>query len=272
METQIENKKELLIAEDRLLDLLEKTNDKAYLESLTDQELKYLYEEADMLYLLFNNIQMGTKRLCNSVYGGLGTSSLRYYNMAVADDITAEGREACKLTDRMANAYFHNKWHTDTEWHQELMEKFPSFFPNGLSINKIPDNKDLCVYSDTDSCIGSTIIHTEDGTKTIEDIFNSGEYLRTGKDGTEYRMPKNNIMNFTIDNGEVLESPFHVSRHKVTKGKWKVKSKCGKEVTITEDHCIIVFRNNKKINIKPSEVIKGDKILVRKNEYNRTNL
>ena len=52
-----------------------------------------------------------------------------------------------------------------------------------------------------------------------------------------------------------------IIRHKVSKPKWKLKTKSGEEIIVTNDHSMIVFRDNKKIEVKPSEILKTDKIL-----------
>jgi intein/homing endonuclease len=42
-------------------------------------------------------------------------------------------------------------------------------------------------------------------------------------------------------------------RKKVKKEKFKLKTKSGKVLELTNDHTLIVFRDGEKINIKPSE-------------------
>ena len=51
-------------------------------------------------------------------------------------------------------------------------------------------------------------------------------------------------------------------RHKVSKPKWKLRTKLGKEIIVTGDHSLIVFRNGKKMEVKPKDILKTDKILV----------
>ncbi len=54
----------------------------------------------------------------------------------------------------------------------------------------------------------------------------------------------------------------HIIRHKVSKPKFKIKTKSGKEVIVTGDHSCIVFRDGKQIPIKAKDInIKTDKIL-----------
>ena len=141
-----------LIGYDQLESLLERSTNSEHLASLSNDDLKYLKDEADVLYRFFYQLQKTTKLLCNSVYGGLGTPSLRYFNHVVADDITAEGRDVCQLMGKAGDHYFHSIWHNDFEWHQELNEKFPSFFINveiGKPLKQI--HKTTTQYQDTDS-------------------------------------------------------------------------------------------------------------------------
>ena len=54
----------------------------------------------------------------------------------------------------------------------------------------------------------------------------------------------------------------YIMRHKVHKKKYKIKSKSGKEVIVTEDHSCIVLRNNEVISIKAKDInIKTDKLV-----------
>jgi intein/homing endonuclease len=57
-----------------------------------------------------------------------------------------------------------------------------------------------------------------------------------------------------------------IIRHKVSKPKWKLKTKTGKEIIVTNDHSMIVFRNGVKIEVKPSQILKTDKILIIKED------
>jgi len=49
-------------------------------------------------------------------------------------------------------------------------------------------------------------------------------------------------------------------KHKVKKRMFKIKCN-GDEVTITEDHSMMVLRNNELIEVKPSEVKPQDKLI-----------
>lgn len=128
-------------------DMLLKTADTEYLQSLSDKELEDLYREANALKEFFFLMQLVAKELCNSVYGGFGTASLRYFLQAVAEDITGEGRESFYLMEKATSAYFEKIWPNDKKWIAELREKFPKFMkndPKPITLN--PTN-----YGDTDS-------------------------------------------------------------------------------------------------------------------------
>lgn len=117
---------------------------------LSDEELKAQYKEAKNAQEFYKMMQITTKLLCNSVYGGFGTASLRYFLQVVASDITAEGRNVCKLVDKMANKYFAMRWPNDVEWFNMLKNEFPDLIAESLKAPK-PITEDCVVYCDTDS-------------------------------------------------------------------------------------------------------------------------
>lgn len=127
-----------------------------------------------------------------------------------------------------------------------------NFFGNGILIHN------------TDSVDGSSIITTDNGNKTIEELFKENENnnkLITHK-GHELVPVKDKILNYN-DKGELeFQNAKYIMRHKVSKPKWRLKTKSGKEIFVTNDHSMIVFRDGKKLEVKPYEILKTDKILV----------
>lgn len=118
------------------------------------------------------------------------------------------------------------------------------------------------VYGDTDSCDRDTIIHTDSGDFTIEELFeqSSENNKKITHNGVELTTPTVKILNWNdkLDYANIK----YISRHYVTKKKWQLKTKSGKSVIVTEDHSLIVFRNGKKIEVKPRNVLSTDKTLV----------
>jgi len=135
-------------------------------------------------------------------------------------------------------------------------------------VDQIPKDDPIIIYGDTDSVAPHTIINTNNGDKTIEDFYN--ENIKNGSAGITLKghesvYTKDKILNYN-EKGIYYAPVKRIIRHKVSKPKWKLKTKSGKEIIVTNDHSMIVFRNDKKIEVKPSEILKTDKILtIKKN-------
>lgn len=112
----------------------------------------------------------------------------------------------------------------------------------------------------TDSITGDSIIHTSEGDKTIEQLFeeNTDSMFLTHK-GHELVKINNKVLNW--DNKLYFGNVNYVMRHKVSKPKWRLKTKDGKEIIMTNDHSMIVFRDGQKLEVKPYEILPTDKVL-----------
>lgn len=133
------------------------------------------------------------------------------------------------------------------------------------NINQISRDQHIIIYGDTDSCDKDTIIKTNNGDKTIEDFYN--ENIKNGSAGITLKSHESvntvdNILNYDDKKGLYYAPIKRIIRHKVSKPKWKLKTKSGKEIVVTNDHSMIVFRDGKKLKIKPSKILKTDKILI----------
>lgn len=240
---------------DEVLNISE-TPDK--LSGVSDSQLLDLKDKAESLYQFFHQMQLVTKELCNSVYGGVATNSLRYFNPNTAMDITAEGRHSNQMMEKVSWNYLKRVWHKDYEFHKELEDRFPDLMNKKPSpITSEPTN-----YGDTDSVSSDTLINTENGHKKIEEIFNDGFNEKQTMDGSQHKETKDKVLNWTDHEGLKYHKPKSIIRHKVNKEKWKLKTKGGKEIIVTGDHSLIVFRKNKKIKIKAKDInINTDKIM-----------
>ena len=125
------------------------------------------------------------------------------------------------------------------------------------------------IYGDTDSVISNSLINIklENGkekTVTIEDLYNNYGISDAGKTlaGHESVSTSVKVLNWDEENKIHYGNPKRIIRHKVTKPKWRLKTKSGKEIFVTNDHSMIVFRNGQKIEVKPYEILPTDKILV----------
>ena len=93
---------------------------------MSDEELLELEQKLDAEATRYNTMQLAQKILLNSLYGALGASSFRYYNLDLAVSVTTSGQHAIKWIERKLN---------------ELIDK------------KVGISKDRVVLIDTDSVV-----------------------------------------------------------------------------------------------------------------------
>lgn len=203
----------------------------------------------------FFNYEQSIKLMLNSIYGAFGNPHFIFYNIDIAETITLQGKDAILYTEKLINKYFREYWHKDKTAHTAM----------GITVNgKI--EKPISVYIDTDSIIGDSIITTNEGDIKIADLydrsikmgFNSAGITLNGHESIDTDLQ---TLNWTEDKKLHFVNIKRVIRHKVSKKKWKLKLKSGKNVIVTNDHSLIVFRNGIKIEVKPSDVLITDKVL-----------
>lgn len=207
------------------------------------------------------SFEQAMKLLGNSMYGGSSHVAFFWFNMALANDITGEARNIIHKMEEHIPSYMDEQWPKMSEFHKK----------HGIKIKKGSKNFLNICYGDTDSVAKDTIISIKDknGTEskiTIENLYN--KYLNNPAGvtlkGHESVSCDCEILNWNNDN-LYYGKPKRIIRHKVTKPKWILKTKSGKEIVVTNDHSMIVFRNGEKIEIKPRDIRKTDKILIVKN-------
>lgn len=181
------------------------------------------------------------------------------FNEHVAGTITAQGRDLTQTMHHKNEEYWYEQWHLDTELHKKLCIK---------NVTQIGKDSGVSIYADTDSVDYQSVIKTNRGIYSIEEWYNKNINNGTGGStlkGHESVLTNDKILNYHPDKGLYYAPVKRIIKHKVTKDKWKLRTKSGKEVIVTNDHSMIVFRNGEQIEVKPSEILKTDKILVLKN-------
>jgi len=128
----------------------------------------------------------------------------------------------------------------------------------------------LTVCGDTDSCSSDTIIYLNNEQISIADAFTKlkyacGDFVLKLDKGQEI-VPVNGYTTKAFNPSAPLlpvdKDIKYIMRHKVSKKCFKLKSKSGKEIIVTEDHSCMVIRDNKLIEVKPYEInIKTDKLV-----------
>lgn len=204
--------------------------------------------------------QKSLKLVLNGSYGAFATQYFILFNEWVAGTITAEGRALTQKMNAVNEHYWYKMWHLDYELHNLVGIK------NVKQINE--DEEPVSIYADTDSCQFDSVIQTENQRIAIEDWYNKNTINGSGGktlNGHESVLTKDKILNYR--DGNLYYAPVkRIIRHKVSKPKWKLKTKSGKEIVVTNDHSMIVFRNGYQIEVKPIEILKTDKILIIKGD------
>ena len=130
---------------------------------------------------------------------------------------------------------------------------------------KLYTGNNPCVrYQDTDSVDRNTKIITDNCESTIEEFYNRNIINGTGgttTNGHESVLTNEKSLNWSKENDLYYSPVKRIIRHRVSKPKWKLKTKWEKEIIITSDHSLIVFRNGIKLEVKPNEIEKNDKVL-----------
>lgn len=207
----------------------------------------------------YYNEEQGIKLTLNSIYGALGNKWFALNNKDVAESVTLQGQDIWRFAEKIINKYFNEMWHLDSELHEKMEVT-----------NVRPLNLDFVVYGDTDSVFSKSklIIMNNLGEKKeieIEKFFNElseSEDILLDDKGNHIIETKGFFSLNSIDE-ELRYSPIKkIIRHRVRKSKWKITTESGKEVIVTNDHSLTVFRFGKKIHIKPSEInLETDEIL-----------
>lgn len=205
-----------------------------------------------------NALQLAFKLVINGFYGAMAARHFVCFCNDVAGSVTAHGREMLEYMMASNEEYWYEHWHLDTAVHEKLGISTPKQITRGTVVTS---------YGDTDSCAGTSLLRTSMGDITIEDLYN---WLNSTKAPLEVDAHGHEIitldktvtcLNYTAEKG-VYDAPVKkVIRHKVTKEKWLLKTKSGKEIYVTNDHSMVVFRDGVQIVVKPREILKTDKIL-----------
>lgn len=211
------------------------------LESLNTEDLEILSTRMQFAADDAHVTEKSLKTMINSLYGALANKFFFIKNPDFAAAITSSGRFFIQLCAERAEEYFQAM--TETE--------------KGL----IKNNK-FVVYGDTDSVVSDSCLHINNKVITIEDFFNEVDSkIDVTPSGCEVKQVKDCLTpTFSIKTGLVQKPVKYVMRHKVKKQMFRIKTKDG-FVDVTKDHSIKVLRNDELIDIKPSEIQKGDKIV-----------
>ncbi len=189
--------------------------------------------------LVADKKQYAIKIILNSIYGAMGFPYFRLFVPECADSITFFGRKALRFA----------------------MDKMSAC--------------GIVLYGDTDSCASSSLIryriknqnkHVLMNICTIEELYNLIQQVFIIQDGRHIKkLPFIQLEYYdqktkTIEWGDV----DFIERHYVNKPMYRVILMNDEFVEITQDHSLVVLRNNKLIQTKVSRVKQNDQFITLK--------
>lgn len=204
-----------------------------------------------MLVDRYDTMQKTVKIITNSLYGGQSNIRFRLYDYEVARSITSTGREIAKIAAVVANDCIN----------QMIKNKSNKF--NHVDIPYDWKTKSETALSNViygDSVIGSSMIRTGQGNISIKDLWDKCASIDKvfNISGKSYlATPYQTILGYD----DRLYFPRYIMKHKSKKKLYKITTETGKCVTVTEDHSLIVVRNNERIVIKPIDLKVGDQVI-----------
>ena len=123
--------------------------------------------------------------------------------------------------------------------------------------------EDFTLYIDTDSCDGKSKIYINDEQISIEDYYDSlpnyfiknepGDYIKSVNNGDK-------ALSFSSDKNVEYKDVVYIMKHWVKKKMFRIIVE-GLSVDITEDHSIIILRDDKLISARPEEIKKDDELI-----------
>lgn len=208
--------------------------------TLTDDERSVIIGNRDR----YDAIQYAYKINLNSLYGYMGNPYATMGDDDIASSVTLTGQAVIRKSDEL--------------FKEGILKENPNIPASELDSS--------IIYGDTDSVVGDTIIKTDNGPRKISDIYD--EYSHIGDtEISKYGHELHNTSGLKISSFDSLSKTVkmmgvrRVTRHKVSKRKFKIKSK-DSEVIITEDHGLMVMRDGELVETTPLAVQRGDKILI----------
>ena len=209
---------------------------KQYNLKLTDNKITADKPTVESLFGYWDKRQHVRKILLNSAYGALGNKHCTHFDPRVAQSVTLCGRQIVN----------------------HMMSKISEITEGTYS-----RNTDTIIYGDTDSIISTSIIRCDIGDMTVEQLFNQGdifwtiddkEYSRSDNIKIAHYSPETTIADYVNYN--------YVYRHKVSKKKYLIATNDGNEVTVTEDHSVMIQDGNGQlIEKKPIDIHNGDTVI-----------
>lgn len=204
--------------------------------------------EREMEIQKYDTFQHAYKITLNSTYGYCANKYAPLGDDEIGASVTLTGQAVIKYSNDVFRSFI-------KEFYPDAYDKVES----GL------------IYNDTDSVVGDTLLSIFNGEIKIEDLWND---TPSNISFTEFGHEMKELKDVFVSSCEMIDPDYRlwnyskvkrIFRHKVSKRKFKIKYG-DKEVIMTEDHGLMVYRDGVLIRISPKEYKKGDKILIETHE------
>jgi DNA polymerase elongation subunit (family B) len=193
----------------------------------------------------YDLLQLTKKISMNSLYGALLNKNFRFGDERMGASVTATGRQ---ITTHMIETL--DGLLTGTV---NPLIKESSVDKDGKPSHTYRSESEAIIYGDTDSVDGSSIVRSSVGTHTISELFDSLSVKWV--DGTKEYSAEPGLLSPCVVDGEIKQKPVKaIYRHRVSKPRWKITLKNGASVVVTDDHSIMVMRDGRMIEVKPSTI------------------
>lgn len=120
------------------------------------------------------------------------------------------------------------------------------------------------IAGDTDSVVGDTFIDVNGVKQTIAEFYDSisdDQLIRDELDNKVKLVDGCQGLSVNVKTKEIESKPIkYVMKHRVKKRMYAIHVD-GKKVIVTEDHSIMVMRDDMMISVKPKEILKSDIII-----------
>jgi hypothetical protein len=205
-------------------------------------------------YARYDALQLNHKILINSVYGFVSTPYSRFYDLDNAMAVTLTGQSITKTVGDTVDSYFASKFSGS-----DLANRY-----NAQNIENV------AIYCDTDSVGPNSIIKVCGKDIKIKDLFQNlyddiNNEVKFKSGNKTYVYPKNLELPFFDESEKKIKlgKVNFVYKHMVKKKMYRVKTKSGKFIEITEDHsCMILDKLNNLVEVKPINLKKGDRTII----------
>lgn len=175
----------------------------------------------------------------NSLYGALGNAFFRYSTTKMAAAVTTTGQMVIKTSSKVINNYVNSLLGTDE------------------TVNRT-------IAGDTDSIFSQSLLRVSGKKITIGDFYDTlpNNFIKYDKLSNNYIKEVHGKTVLSVDQKHnLVETPIkYIMKHKVQKQMFTLKID-GHEVSVTQDHSLIVLRKDVLVPIKPDELLKDDEII-----------